>query len=94
MTRGKPPTDEQKLKDARFLADEFDMPEPDAAELVSDDAREADEISAETNRRRRERDPLAGVPVPDAPTEDHPQDNDEQRLKPVLRTPNDREGGG
>lgn len=38
-------------------------------------------------------DPLAGAPIPQGDKE-FAGDNDERRLKPVLRVPNNRTGGG
>lgn len=54
----------QKLDEVHFLADEFGIPAPRAAELVAEAATEAEDLAAEAMREEHERDPLAGAPVP------------------------------
>jgi hypothetical protein len=82
-----------KVDDATFLADEFNIPERNAARLVTPPG-QVDAIAAEVSRRRKEDDPLAAKPTPQEPERDLVPDNDEERLKPVLHHPNERRGGG
>lgn len=85
-----------KVDDAAFLAEEFDIPVADAAELVasSNDGPDAAEIQEATNRRLRNRDALEGVPRPHEPAHDQVGDSDEARLKPILHGYNERNGAG
>jgi hypothetical protein len=88
------PKVEQKADDAEFLVEHFDIPIPTAAELVA--GQEVDVIAVELAARKLDssRDPLEGVPVPKEPTSDLTGDNDEVRLKPVIRRRNKRRGAG
>jgi hypothetical protein len=81
-----------KSDDAKFLVDEFDVPEARAAELVARPDQTAD-ITRDLHERESD-DALEGVPRPQEPTQDITADSDEERLKPVLKTPNERSGGG
>lgn len=56
--------DRKKLDEVHFLADEFGIPAPQAAGLLTEDTAEADDLAAQALREERERDPLAEVPVP------------------------------
>ena len=79
--------------DADFLVEEFDVPPHEAADLVSDDAREADAV--EDSVRRRNRDATGdGLPLPSGDDDDIVPDNDEVRDKPVVQGPNRRTGAG
>ena len=78
---------QQATEDARFLAQEFDIPAPQAEKLTGAPSEAIrHDIGAE--------DPLAVVPLPEAPASDVTPDADEERLKPVLHQRNDRTGGG
>ena len=85
-----------KVDDAAFLADQFDIPVANAAELVasSSHGESAAEIQEATNRRLRDEDALEGVPTPREPAHEHVADSDEVRLKPVLHSGNGRNGAG
>ncbi len=85
-----------KVDDAAFLADEFDVPVEKAADLVSSNGheQEAAEIQEATAKRLRDEDALEGVPPPHEPAHEHVADSDEVRLKPVLHSPNQRNGAG
>ena len=81
------PDRQQATEDARFLAQQFDIPAPQAEKLTG---APAEAVRHDTG----EEDPLAGVPLPEAPASDVTPDADEERLKPVLHQRNDRTGGG
>jgi hypothetical protein len=83
----------QQIEDATFLEQRFGMTPRQASELVARDGAHPDEVR-EGSERRAQPDPLADAPEPQAPAEEHTADTDEQRLKPVLHTKNDRVGGG
>jgi hypothetical protein len=83
-----PRTIARKAADAAFLADNFAVPTPRAADAVSEEDGDAAEVEARL-RKRDARDPLAKAPVPRAPGKDRVADADEVRLKPVIRR-NDR----
>ena len=85
-----------KVDDAAFLADQFDIPVANAAELVASSSYEqsAAEIQEATNRRLRDEDALEGVPTPQEPAHEQVADSDEVRLKPVLHGRNERNGAG
>jgi hypothetical protein len=102
VTTGKvhtdPPPDRppSKVDDAAFLADQFDVPVAEAAELVASrgEGQEAAEIQEATNQRLRDEDALEGLPTPREPAHEHVADSDEVRLKPVLHSGNERNGAG
>jgi len=75
----------EQRENVDFLVDRFGIASPKAADLVTDDEREADALSSQKNAREHGKDDLAGTPVPEAPSEDHVADSDEEALKPVLR---------
>ena len=83
-----PTAGSSKSEDAKFIADEFDVPERRAAEVVAgpdaSETRIAD-LAADVHRKRKADDPLAGVPTPEEPESDFTADTDETRLKPVVR---------
>jgi hypothetical protein len=81
-----------KADEAKFLADQFDLPGRKAAGLVADDG-SAEDVSAEVARRQRSDDSLEDVPTPKEPRVEHVADVDEVRLKPVLHRRNERSGG-
>lgn len=96
-TPPKMPPGSGAVTDAQFLVDEFRISEPRAASLVAQGRgarRESEKIENGLRQVPQEGDPLASVPTPDEPANDLVKDNDEQRLKPVLHTPNNRVGGG
>ena len=76
--------------DAQFLTETFDIPAPRAAKLVHD----AEPGDANAVPPPEPDDPLQGHPVPQASAGQFTVDADEERLKPVLHTPNNRTGGG
>lgn len=86
---GKAPSE---VDDATFIADEFDMPERDAAGLVTDGDRS--ELTQKTMQRRKDEDPLSGEPTPEEPRRDFVADEDEVSLKPVLHEQHNRAGSG
>ncbi len=99
-TSGRPPLTEtpegsDAVEDAKFLADAFDMPANQAADLATanrgDDAeRVRDEV---IELQKDEQDPLLeGNPLPEQPDEAPDQPNTMQ--KPVADRSNDREGAG
>jgi hypothetical protein len=92
-----PRDDTSKADDARFLVEQFDVPERRAARAVlgetAPDSKVA-ELGAEVHRHVSGDDPLAGVPTPEEPATDLAGDTDEVRLKPVLHTRNQRTGAG
>jgi hypothetical protein len=91
--QGKPsPEGGKPVEEAEFLVEEFELTEREASELVTDG--DAGEIGAAVQKKRRQRRVLQDVPVPDAPKSDFTADSDEELLKPVIRRPNDRSGGG
>ena len=84
----------QPAVDAAFLSTQFAMSPKQAAKLVSDRSAPA-ETSHQVERVARgviseATDPLKGVPTPREPAQDLTTDVDEERLKPVLHTPNGR----
>lgn len=93
-----PGADETSPKaNAKFLADEFDIPERRAAAVVAGRGTSDDEIAslaAEVYQQRQHDDALAGVPTPREDQRDLRQDSDESALKPVDHRPNRRTGGG
>lgn len=88
------PSFKQRVDDAEFLADEFEMPNRKAADLVARPGSDRDEIKAEVDERQRADDPLEGMPTPREPAIEHEEDVDEVRLKPVLHERNDHSGAG
>lgn len=85
---------QEKLRDTEFLVDEFGVKEAEAAELVTGKAREDTETMALARKVRRNQNPLDEKPTPQEPERDFVEDSDEQALKPVLKTKNDRQGAG
>jgi len=70
-----------KVDDAKFLADEFDIPERKAVEAVAD-GEDAASLAAELHLRRPADDPLEGVPTPQSTSGDFTADSEEARVKP------------
>jgi len=89
-----PPAFKQRVDEAEFLADEFEMPNRKAAELVARPGSDRDAIKAEVDERQRSDDPLEDMPTPHEPAKEHEEDVDEVRLKPVLHERNDHSGAG
>lgn len=87
------PGKKQKIEDGTFLAEEFDIPPAKAADLVTDDPSSEARIEVGVRKNLKQRDALEGVPTPRS-SDDFAADNDETALKPVLHTPNERNGGG
>ena len=74
----------QKLDEVHFLADEFGIPAPKAAELVAGASTEAEDLAAEAMREEHERDPLAAEPVPGGDKDrEHIEKDIEDLEKPV-----------
>lgn len=84
----------QRVDDAEFLADEFDMPNRKAADLVARPGSDSETIKEKVADRQRADDPLEGMPTPREPAVEHEEDTDEVRLKPVLHERNDHSGAG
>jgi hypothetical protein len=89
-----PPSLKQRVVDAEFLADEFEMPARKAADLVARPGSDGEAIKAEVHERQLAEDPLKGMPTPQEPAVEHEEDTDEVRLKPVLHERNDHSGAG
>ena len=89
-----PASFKQRVDDAEFLADEFEMPNRKAADLVARPGSDRDAVKAEVDARQRADDPLEGMPTPREPAVEHEEDVDEVRLKPVLHERNDHSGAG
>jgi hypothetical protein len=83
----------QQVEDATFLEKRFGMTPRQASALVAREGTHPDEVR-EGSERKAHSDPLNGAPEPQSPAEEYTADTDEQRLKPVLHTKNDRVGGG
>ncbi len=84
-------------EDAKFIADEFDIPERRAARAVAGDAasdEDVSEMTANVHRARTDRDALADVPTPESDPDEQTADSDETALKPVLHRNNQRLGAG
>lgn len=64
-----------------------------AGRLVARDGADPDAVR-EASEQQAQDDPLDGAPEPESPAREHTTDTDEERLKPVLHTKNDRVGGG
>jgi hypothetical protein len=82
---------EQKMVDARFLRDEFDISELAIGHLLSDEQTAAAEIT-EWLLEDGKTDPLQDVPVPDSGP--HFPHHDEHMLKPVVRRDTNYSGAG
>ncbi len=54
-------------ENAGFLVDEFGINAPEAADLVANDAGDAEAITEHEFEREREKDPLEDVPAPEDP---------------------------
>lgn len=95
-TSGRAPLTEEPggsdvVKDAKFLADEFDMPANTAADLATRNRRdEAEPVrDAVIELQKEEEDPLLqGNPLPEHPQE--PPDQPNTMRKPVVTSTNDR----
>jgi hypothetical protein len=84
----------QKVKDAKFLVEQFDIGERQAADLIAEPGSdEARQIKHEVSTIESDADPLAGTPTP-KDTLDHPAHSNDGKLKPVIRHANERVGGG
>lgn len=78
-------TDEQKITEAHFLADNFGIAPIRAAELIVGEGSEADNLASKVMLEERERDPLAGVPVPGGTKDpEHIEEGAEDLEKPVV----------
>ena len=76
-----------KLGEIQFLAENFDMAPAAAAGLVAEGV-EADELAAVAMQGARERDPLAGMPVPSAEKDPEHLEREVADLgKPVVHKP-------
>lgn len=84
---------DQQVEDATFLEKRFGLTPRQASGLVARDGADPDAVREGSEKRARS-DPLKHAPVPQSPADEHVADSDEQRLKPVLHTKNDRVGGG
>ena len=99
-TSGRAPVTEEPVgsdavKDAKFLADEFDMPANKAADLATMNRRDEEEPvrDAVIELLKADEDPLLkGSPLPDRPQE--APDLPNTMRKPVVNRTNDREGAG
>lgn len=80
--------------EAEFLVEEFDLTEREASELLTEDDNAATKAQAAVLKKRGQRAPLEDAPVPETPDSDFTADSDEERLKPVVGTRNDRRGAG
>jgi len=78
-------------EEAKFLADNFDIPEQKAVDLVA--PKRAGNLR-ETVHKERQSSGSGDHPVPAGPDRPATTDADEERLKPVLRKPNNRSGAG
>ena len=85
------------LADAKFLKDEFGIRESAAARLVADGRDQPDtsgRLMRDLHGVEKSGSSLEGVPTPEAPASDLTSDTDEERLTPVVGSPNRRTGGG
>lgn len=82
---------EQKMVDARFLRDEFDIREHAVGQILADDQVTAEDIT-QLLLQEGQTDPLEDVPVPDSGP--HFPRNDEHMLKPVVRRHTNYNGAG
>jgi len=69
------------------------LPPRKAAKLVAGNDADTDEVAADLMRDQREADALKGKPVPKDSATDLTTDSDEEALKPVVHTSNNRSGG-
>lgn len=84
-SKDKKPKHDQQREDVDFLHESFDMQNPKAAGLVTEDDEEADRLTREANQRQLRKNELEDVPVPKAPEDDLTVDADEVKLKPLIR---------
>lgn len=89
-----PPAGGKPADEAEFLVEAFDLTEREASELVTEDDGAAAKAQAAVLRKRGQRSRLGDAPVPEAPDSDLTADSDEERLKPVVGTRNNRKGAG
>jgi hypothetical protein len=82
-----------KLEDVQFLAEEFDIPAPRAAALVTSDEQEAERLAKQQRDHALEANPNDGEPVPLSPDE-HDVPNDGGLQKEVLERDNERGRAG
>ena len=82
-----------KTDDIAFLVDEFEMPVPAAAALITDDPATADRLAEAELRRKRKENPLSEVPVPTPERADQYPAPAFESTKPVP-VDNQRTGGG
>jgi hypothetical protein len=79
------PDRDDKLDEVLFLAETFDIPPVRAAALVADGA-EAEALALAAIEHERQRDPLAGMPVPDPEKDPEHREKEIGDLgKPVVR---------
>jgi len=76
---------DKRVEDGTFLAENFSVAPQNAAALVAGDGQPKAEIENKLRRRQRSPDDATGDLIPD---------DDETRLKPVLKGANKRSGGG
>lgn len=81
---------QQKGEDADFLVEEFDLPVHSASELVAGETADADEVQEAAWDKRKDHDPLEGVPVPKSPKQAFPSRSDDMMQKNVVRIRKDR----
>jgi hypothetical protein len=85
----------EKVRDAKFLVDEFNIAEGAASNLVaSEDDELAEEVVGDLHQAQDADDPLKGIPTPSEPPEEFTLDTDEEKLKPVIHERNRRTGAG
>jgi hypothetical protein len=87
----------QQVEDAKFLTREFGMRTQEASQLIARDGLPAEELKQAITAPDGNPilpDPLEGVPVPSAPKNELTNDADEHARKPVIHSPNNRQGAG
>lgn len=89
-----PPHGDKATDEAEFLVEEFEVTEREASELVTGSEGDAADTQAAVLKKRGRPSSLADTPVPEEPASDLAADNDEERLKPVVRARNERTGAG
>lgn len=81
---------EQKAEDADFLVEEFDLPVHTASEMVAGEDADSDDVQEAAWQKRKDHDPLEGVPVPRSPEQAFPSRSDDMMQKNVVRVRKDR----
>ncbi len=80
---GKP--DDTDRENVEFLAEQFGVPPEKAADLVTDDPAQAEQLAQEQLEREHESDALEDLPVPEDPEHEWLGPSDSHMKKPVLR---------